>query len=143
MRVAGYESLISDVLRWPGTLSQNVAHSNPLSIECCKSWCVLQAIPLSTFVELWRIQCSLVWLIEQFGYLILDKILTIFQVIVLASVEQSDQSNPSVYQLASEKSGLSTFCTCILKVLPKYKTIEFLTAYRTRRSRESHTCGGG
>jgi tRNA modification GTPase len=30
-------------------------------------------------------------------------------------VEQSDQSNPSVYQLASEQSGLSTFCTCIRK----------------------------
>jgi tRNA U34 5-carboxymethylaminomethyl modifying GTPase MnmE/TrmE len=61
------------------------------------------------------------------GSLISDRILTIFQVIVLASVEQLDQSNPSVYQLASEQSGLSTFCTCILKVLRKHKTIEFLT----------------
>lgn len=58
MRDVGYESLISDVSRWPNTLSQNVAYSNPISMECCKNWCALQAIQLSTFVEPWRIRCS-------------------------------------------------------------------------------------
>jgi hypothetical protein len=37
MQVVGYESLISDVSRWSGPLSQNVAHSNPLSMDVAKA----------------------------------------------------------------------------------------------------------